>query len=476
MPPLIGTTGAASARGFGLFGASAAAPGYFAVTTSPSNNYANGLATDSGNNSIIVGPNTGSGNLIMKVSPFGIIVWAKRFGSTGSGQFKAVVCDSSDNIYAVGNTVSQNAIIVKFDSSGNILWQRQQNPGITGTGSYQREMIWESVKIMPNGNVVVGGTYRDYNQVFTCCGPVAVAVNYFAIAVYNSSGTLQWRTRYGSSSPATFPNVSWSGNSVGVDSSNNIYITGVAPPIVSAGTVGIPIIKYDSTGTFQWGYIYRNTASTTCNGGTLAVGASGVYATSFGNINSNFLFKVDSSGTFQWGRRMQSAGNEQWESFLDSALDSTESFYGTGKVRYYTGAQEYDYATVKLDSSGGTQWLRSAGRPSSSSDDEAATTIAISADNYYCLGGEGFGSITTEMFCRLKTDGSQTGTYVIGGGTATIQYQPMFSVTVVAETPTRTLSSSTWPVSSTNSSLTYTETTPTNTVSNSGATIQTRTI
>jgi hypothetical protein len=475
--PLIGTTGAASARGFGLFAASTAAPAYVGVTTSPNDNFIYGVATDSQNNTIFVMPNPGSGAPIMKVSPSGVIVWAKLYGSTGNGYFKSVICDASDNIYAVGKTpgVSNDEFgsIVKFDSSGNILWQIRQNPG--NTGFYQREMIWESVKLMPNGNIVVGGTYTDFNRVFVCCcGFVKVAVNYFAVAVYNSSGTLQWRAKYGSTSPTSQPNVQWTGLSVGVDSSNSIYITGQGPDVTGAGNKAIPIIKYNSAGAFQWGYTYQNSTSTISNGGTLAVGPSGIYATSFGNVNS-YLLKVDSSGTFQWGRRIQGGSGVSWESLQASTVDATDNFYATGNMRYGGVTQVYDYATVKVDSSGNTQWLRSLGRVTSSSQDEISRAITISADNHYCIGGNTFGGITQELFGRLKTDGSQTGTYVVGSSTV-VQYAAIPLATLIADTATVRLSSASSIVTSGSSSLTYTDTAPTNTISNFGATIQTTTL
>lgn len=477
MPPLIGTTGAASARGFGLFAASLGSPAYLAVTTSPTNNYINALTTDSQNNSILVGPNRGvpfAGAPIMKVSPSGVIVWAKLFGdgSSGGTLFRGLACDSSDNIYAVGRN-SEFALITKLDSSGNILWQRRQDPG--NTGFYQREMVWESVQVMPNGNIVVGGTYRDFNRVFVCCcGFVKVAVDYFAIAVYDSSGTLQWRAKYGSTSPSSFPNVQWVGYSVGADSSNDVYITGSPGNTAVGGNRTIPILKYNSTGTFQWGYLYKNSASTISAGGTLAVGASGIYATSRGTSTNNYLLKVDSSGTFQWGRGVQNSGSISWDHFRGSALDTDENFYVTGTMRYSTGGQEYDYGTIKVNSSGTAQWFRSVGRPSSSSQDERAYTIAISADNHYCVGGEAFGGLNDELFTRLKIDGSQTGTYSVNG--TNYQYAVVSGVTLTTDTAVRTLSSATQTISSGPSSLTYTETTPTNTVSDSGATISTRTL
>jgi hypothetical protein len=461
-----------------LFAASLGSPAYLAVTTSPNNNYINALATDSQNNSILVGPNRGAptaGAPIMKVSPSGVIVWAKLFGSSFS-LFRAVACDSSNNIYAVGKTAGVSSdefgLLVKLDSSGNILWQRQQNAG--NTGFYQRDMVWESVKVMPNGNIVVGGTYSDKNRVFVCCcGFVQVAVNYFAIAVYDSSGTLQWRAKYGSTSPSSYPNTQWTGYSVGADSSNNVYITGIPGETAVGGNRAIPILKYDSTGTFLWGYLYKNSASTISAGGTLAVGAGGIYATSRGTSTNPYLLKVDSSGTFQWGRGVQNSGSISWDHFRDSALDADENFYATGTMRYSTGSQEYDYGTIKINSSGTAQWFRSVGRPSSSSQDERAYTIAISADNHYCVGGEAFG-LNDELFTRLKTDGSQTGTYSVNG--TNYQYAVVSGVTLTTDTAVRTLSSATQVISSGPSSLTYTETTPTNTVSNSGNTISVRTL
>lgn len=471
--PLIGTTGAASARGFGLFAASLGAPAYLA--TVGSSNYINAIAVDSQNNSIIIGPSgvAGTGAPIMKVSPAGVVLWAKNYG-VNSCLFRAVVCDSSDNIYAVGEGPpggAEVALIVKFDSSGNILWQRQQSAG--NAPSYPRSMWWAGVKIMPNGNIAVGGTYRDNIQYSTCCGPVKLERPFFSVAVYNSSGTLQWARRFGATSINSVPSADWTGYSIGVDSSNNIYLTGFAPAINTAGTNAIPIIKYNSTGTYQWGYMYKNSTSTISNGGYLAVSSSdNIYAVS---PNNPYVIKVDSSGTFQWGRDFRGGPSGNAVDVLrDITVDSTENVYAVGRLGNGSSPSDAtDYFIYKVDSSGTTQFLRSLGRANTSSQDETAQAIAITADNFYCVGGRIQG-ISTQLFGRLKTDGSQTGTYSVGGTNYT--YDDFSGIFIDNDTATRTDATATPFVSSASATLTYTETTPSYTMSNSGVTITVRSL
>lgn len=476
MPPLIGTTGAASARGFGLFAASLGAPAYLGLTTSPNNNNINALTTDSQNNTIMVNPNPGTGAPVMKVSPAGTIVWSKVISTSGNTLFRGLACDSSDNIYVVGEVSGGvGGLIIKLDSSGNILWQRQQNAGSSSFGT--RRMWWESVKVMPNGNVAIGGTYEDKYRVDTCCGPVTVSPLSSSIAVYSSSGTLQWSRRYGTTNVNTWPNAEWTNTDVGVDSSNNVYVTARCTDMYVSGTSGstrgaLPVLKYNSSGTFQWGYGYMDSSSTNTRWGVLAVGANAVYVAAC-EQNASAFIKVDLSGTLQWARDVQNGGNNIWSSFRGCALDPDENFYMTGQMQYTGTTQQFDYGTVKVDSSGTVQWLRSVGRQSSSGQQELARSIGITADNHYCIGGFGEAS-TQELFTRLKNDGSQTGTYTISGTQYT--YQAIGQITFPTTTISVNSSANTAIHPSGTATLTYTETTPSFTSADFGATISTRTL
>lgn len=454
--PTIVTRGAGSARGFGFAGAAGVSPAFLAVISSPANSPMNGIATDSKNNIIFV---SGAGNNILsKVTSRGVNVWAKTFASQGC-TLRNVAVDSNDNIYVVGEVSTPNkyGLIMKFDSSGNLLWQYSQNAG--STIYYPREMSWMSVKVMPNGNVVVAGAYQDNTQlVVCCCGTTQyykINNNFGAVAVYNSSGVLQWGRKFGATSLSTQP-TDYYWYSVGVDSSNNIYVSGYGPSINSGGTRAVPIIKYNSSGVYQWGYQYKNSSSTVSWDGILNVTSSGdIYAASSSNYQS-YVLMVNSSGTYQWARNFTSSGGSRTiKKFKDVAFDSLGFAYYIGSADETGVTDSENYGIAKFDSTGALQYARSVGYNSPSSQAEEGFSIAVSSDNYVSVGGNN--TLSSELFTRLKSDGSQTGTYIVNG--SSYKYSS-FSVSVISDIPSVTnAKTQVWPTTCDDFAMTYTSAT-----------------
>lgn len=448
MPPLIGTTGAASARGFGFLRASTGTAAFLATISSPSDFDIYGVATDSANNIIMV---SGAGNSsLVKISKLGVTVWAKTF----SGSFvtlNAVTVDSSDNIYVVGEIYSPGnyGIIIKLDSSGNILWQYKQDAG--STTWYPRGMTWNSVKVMPNGNVAVAGVYKDNIQIYVCCcGNIKQTIRFGALAVYNSSGTLQWARKFGSVSLSE-PAANWTYSSVGVDSANNLYVSGSGANVSSSGNGAVPIIKYNSSGTYQWGYQYKNSSSTVSWDGWVNVDASdNVWAVST-SIYQSYMLMVNTSGTYQWARNF--TGSSLQFRFTSIAFDSSGLAYFGGTAYNGSTTDVYDYGLMKMSSSGALQYARSVGRDSgTSSNNEVAKSIAVSTDGFVSLGGR-CDAATAELFTRLKTDGSQTGTYSVNAANYTYAN---FGISAVSDTPSVTDATVTYPTNSGDYAMTYT--------------------
>lgn len=455
--PTIVTRGAGSARGFGFAGAAGVSPAFLAVLVSPTNNNVYGITTDSKNNIIFV---SGAGNNILcKVTSRGVSVWAKTFAL----QFctlRDVTVDSNDNIYVVGEIFSPNTygLIMKFDSSGNLLWQYLQDAG--NATYYPRGISWRSVKVMPNGNVAVAGLYQDNTRQYVCncgCGYyVKVNNNFGALAVYNSSGSLQWGRKFGGTSISTNP-TSYYWFSVGVDSSNNIYVSGSGPSINSGGAKAVPIIKYDSSGVYQWGYQYKNSASTVSWDGVLTVTSAGnIYAASPSQY-APYVLLVNSSGTCQWGRTFSSpGGNYPVNQITNVATDSVGNPYYVGSVNDYTIADTANMGLFKFNSTGTLQYARALGYVSPTGASEQGTAITLSSDGYISMGGNN-SALNDELFTRLKSDGSQTGSYTVNG--QNYKYSS-FPSTVVSDTPTVTnAKTQTWPDTCDDFAMTYTSAT-----------------
>ena len=143
-----------------------------------------------------------------------------------------VAYDSSGNVYIAGYTNSAGAggnelLIAKYNSSGTIQWQRT-----LGTGTaYRHDDSGRMIAVDSSGNVYVNGTTN-----FTG------GYDSMMIAKYNSSGTLQWQKTFGDS------NTQERGHGITVDSSGNVFVCGET----TKGVNGALVAKLNSSGTLQW--------------------------------------------------------------------------------------------------------------------------------------------------------------------------------------------------------------------------------
>ena len=172
------------------------------------NDYANGVATDSSGNVYVTGGtkggldgNTSAGNtdlFVVKYNSSGTKEWTKQLGSSGRDSANGITIDSSGNVYVTGVTFggldwntsagANDLFVVKYNSSGIKQWTKQ-----LGTSSTD---LANGVATDSSGNVyVAGGTYGGLD------GNSGSGGNDFFVVKYNSSGTKQWTKQLGSSSP-----------------------------------------------------------------------------------------------------------------------------------------------------------------------------------------------------------------------------------------------------------------------------------
>ena len=270
-------------------------------------------------------------------------IWSQRFGAVGSDIGNAVATDASGNVFVAGN--------------------------FTGTVNF-------------GGADLVGAGSTD-----------------IFLAKYNSAGVHQWSQRFGS---VGFDQA----NSVAVDASGNVIVTGFfnstvnfgGGSLVSAGSDDIFVAKYNAAGTHQWSQRFGSTSSD--QGLSVAVDASGnTIVTGFYNLTVNFggvnlvsngssdifLAEYNSTGVHQWSQHFGSTVGDVGKSVAvgpGGVVYITGSFQGTINLggANLTSAGSLDIFLAKYDSAGVHQWSQRFG--GTGSDSGAAVAIATSGNVY----------------------------------------------------------------------------------------------
>jgi uncharacterized delta-60 repeat protein len=390
---------------------------------------------------------------------------------TGSfNQGFGITVDSAGNSYVSGT--NPNFQTAKYNTSGVIQWQRS----LTSTGNSVRG---DAVAVDSSGNAYFTGFIQ-----------IPSSGNIYAqIAKYNSSGTIQWQKRLGSSANTT------RASGAAIDSSGNLYICG---PGSITGTEGdFLIAKYDAnSGAVIWQRTLGDTTNSQFGTSIVVDSFDNVYIAGYSFVGSDVegtIAKYNTSGTIQWQRRItgtfiqinsiavDSFGNIYGSGVKSNGSDSNAllvkfNAYGTlvwQRILYGPSLQAQAFGVetdslgnvyvcgyldtgvtaliFKYNGSGILQWQRSI---STSGNDVAYSVDVDPFGNLYVTGTTTVSGTNNILIAKLPSDGSLTGTYTVGG----------YSITYAAST----LSEVTSGASSSASSLTdapssFTESTTTNT-------------
>ena len=296
------------------------------------------------------------------------------WGGINLDEGHSMVIDSSDNMYIVGKTASftvggYDIFLVKYDSSGVQEWNRTWGETNNDEGY--------GIALDSTGNIYVVGV-----------NVVSPGVdNDMVLVKYNSSGVQQWNRTWGG-------NFDERGYDVAVDSSGNIFVTGLTVSF-GPGTCGVFIVKYNSSGSQLWNQTWGGGAIE--YGYAIALSTSGnIYlagsTTSYGPPNTNvFLAKFNSSGDWKWS---QFWGGGAIEGAADITVDSQENIYVAGSTSSFT-AGGYDTLLIKYNSSGSQQYNRTWG---GTLDDTLASIVLDSSNDIYLTGSTGsFGADGLDM-------------------------------------------------------------------------------
>ncbi len=363
--------------------------------------------------------------------------WVALFGNTVDNRGIDLALDSNENIYVSGysDSIAQSTVhglTVKLNSSGLIQWSKDINYASTNYYTYVN-----GVGIDSSDNVFFCGTrpYSGYNRgwigKFNSSGTVLLEKNPYINStniqpkdVACGSDGFCWCDaaglfgKYDTAGNVVWKRVGYIYTRIALDSSNNVYIVG-KDSSSSIFTYGASILmKFNSSGTFQWGRAFgRNTGPDIANG--VAVDGSGnVYVTGASADGGNsdqydnlYLIKYDSSGTLQWQREMPNNGNNYPRRGKGVCIGSDGFIYVSG-YRYDTSS----ILLLKYDSSGTLQWKRELNKTGSGGFVDTQNIVTNNLDSIYVVAstsqylGPSSGGNDIAI-ARLPTDGSLTGVY-----------------------------------------------------------------
>jgi len=390
------------------------------------------VAVDSADNVYVGGftQSTGSGSkdfLIAKQDSAGAIQWQRTLGGSSDDEVFSIKTDSNNNLYVLGRTNSDGAggadfLLAKYNSAGTIQWQRT-------LGGAQWEYGY-AVAVDSADNVYVTG--------FTASG--GAGGDDLLLAKYNSSGTIQWQRTLGGSSDEQ-------GFGIAIDSADNVYVGGVTNS-TGAGSGDFSLAKYNSAGTIQWQRVLGGSGND--SGQSVAIDSSdNVYIlgrqNSAGAGNVDFLLaKYNSSGTIQWQRILGGGSNEYG---LGVAIDSADNVYAVGY------GNDTKFLIVKYNPAGTVQFQRTL---SGGGTDKAASVAIDSVDSIYVFGftqSTGAGG-SDFLLAKLPNDGSLTGTYVLDGENMVYEASSYTAATSTLTANSSSLTNSTSTFTSSTSSVT----------------------
>jgi len=377
-------------------------------------------------------------------------IWSKRFGGSNWDESLFVSVDSSGNVYITGWFKSptidfgggllinaggecaagfpcSDVFLAKFDSNGNHLWSKRfggsgddegRSIFVDDSGSVYIIGQFESSTIDFGGDLLINAGNCKQNS---CPGDIFTAK-------FDSNGNHLWSKRFGGAGED-------GGQSISIDSSGNVFITGYfgsseidfgGGQLTYADSFDIFLAKFDNNGNHLWSKGFGGNLND--KGFSVSADRSGnVYITGrfdsptidFGggpivnNLNTYiFIAKYDGEGNHLWSKGF-AGGIYSFDSGLSLSVASSSNVYMTGysdipTIDFGGGPLKLsgnnDVFLVKFDSSGNHLWSKVFG---GSFDDGGDSIFIDNSDKVYITGR--FNSYTIDFGGGALTNTSEDG-------------------------------------------------------------------
>ena len=301
-----------------------------------------------------------------------------------------VACDATGNVYVVGRTKGgvdgysniggYDLFVMKFGPNGDWQWTRQDG---TANDDTARAVVTDS-----SGNVYVTGYVRGNFHGNTRVGAADVFIN-----KYNSAGTRLWTVLFGSENvDESFGITCDTAGNVIVTG----WCDGSIDGIPNLGNGDNFLAKYDSNGQRlwlqQWGTVHKDTGYALATDAARNIYLSGyttgpLYGSQAGNRDV-FLAKFNAAGTNLWGIQMGTSEHDQaWGVAADAAGDVYLAGETGGMLGSDPWAGDLDVFVAKYSPTGSQIWLKQLG----TTNVDFARAIAVSTNGSIFVAGRSSG-------------------------------------------------------------------------------------
>jgi uncharacterized delta-60 repeat protein len=357
------------------------------------NDFPAAIAADKANAVYVTGTtaSSGSGNDIttVKYDAGGNQRWAVSYNGAGNGDDEpaGLAVDNAANVYVTGTArgsgTGDDFATLKYDSSGAQKWIAAYN----GPGNDADRP--SAIAVDASGNAVVAGSSRGAGTGYD-----------YAVIKYTTAGVQSWVARY----DGVFSGDDFA-SAVALDPSGFVYVTGWSSDVTTVLFNEVTVM-YNSSGFLQWSSRYKSSQSNDSYAAAIVNdGAGGVIVAGFSDLEGGAGYDYSTisyafTGSQVWEARYDGPGISD-DAATAAAADKSGNVYVAGFSR--SSVSGYDFLTVKYDPSGVLQWASRYDGPSGG-DDIVSAIATDAAGNVYVTGYSYDSSGATSEFATVKYD------------------------------------------------------------------------
>ncbi len=385
---------------------------------------------------------------VAKFSPTGTCLWAVNAGANFSSAYAGGIAFSGTSLYVSGKftnnincggvfqttTGNYDAFLMKLDpATGSCSWLNRAG------GTY--DDLSTSISPELSGGVLMVGTFADLATFGTQTVNSGSFGNFdMFLAKYLPDGTCSWVKKAGGPTDDK-------ANSVRQLPGGAIFMTGFFQGTAAFGTINVTSVfnydfflaKYDATGNIAW--VQQGGGNGNDMGNSIGIDASSnIYVTGFIGDTATFgtttifdneygsiiVAKYNNSGTLQW---IKTAGSFVDDTGFDISTDAGGSSYVTGYVSgnasfsgtALTGIQSNDAFITKYDPTGIVRWVARIG----STGFDRGKAVVADVNGYCYVAGDFSGTVSVGTNV-LNAPPGEWGIFLarVGGGTVGLNDDP----------------------------------------------------